>query len=86
MDLSLHRADGLLAELVERGLLDSAAGTYRFPPLVREYVLGRVREIEPLTEMCARVAKLTRHLVLDGARAAALAGPPRQPSLRGPRP
>ncbi len=87
LDLPSHRADALLAELIERGLLEPATHAYRFPPLVREYVLARTREIEPLTDMCARVAKLTRHLVLDGARAATLVRPTttHRPVLRGPR-
>ena len=81
-----RRVDALLIDLADRGLLEPAADDrYRFPPLVREYVLGRAREIEPLAEMCARVVKLTRHLMLDGARAATLVRPPHRPVLRGPR-
>jgi DNA-binding SARP family transcriptional activator len=85
-DLPLSRVDMLLADLADRGLLNPhrRAG-YRFPPLLREYVLARTREIEPLAQMCARVAKLTRHLVLDGTRAATLVRPAHRPVLRGPR-
>ena len=86
IELSPWRAEALLADLVDRGWLDHAGpGEYRFPPLVRDYVQARAREIEPLAEMCARVAKLTRHLVLDGARAATLVRPPHRPLTRGPR-
>jgi hypothetical protein len=81
-ELPQWRVDALLIDLVDRGLLEEG---YRFPPLVREYVLARTREIEPLAEMCARVAKLTRHLVLDGARAATLVRPTHRPVLHGPR-
>jgi hypothetical protein len=85
-DLPPWRVDALLIDLFDRGLLDrDGADGYRFPPLARDYVLARVREIEPLAEMCARVAKLTRHLVLDGARAATMVRPSHRPLLRGPR-
>lgn len=84
-ELAPWQAGTVLAELVDRGWLDEAEqGGYRFPPLVRDYVRARAREIEPLAQMCARVAKLTRHLVLDGARAATLARPAHRPVLRGP--
>ena len=85
-ELAPWRAEEVLAELVDRGWLDQAEpGDYRFPPLVRDYVRARAREIEPLAEMCARVAKLTRHLELDGVRAATLVRPMHRPVLRGPR-
>jgi hypothetical protein len=80
------QAESLVADLVDRGLLDrDGPDGYRFPPLVRDYVRGRAREIEPLTELCARVARLTRHLVLDGAHAATMVRPAHRPVLRGPR-
>ncbi|HEY4459371.1 MAG TPA: BTAD domain-containing putative transcriptional regulator, partial [Pseudonocardiaceae bacterium] len=84
-ELAPWRADEVLSELEDRGWLDQTGGDYRFPPLVRDYVRARAREIEPLAEMCARVAKLTRHLELDGARAATLVRPTHRPVLRGPR-
>ena len=85
-DLPLSRVDTFLADLADLGLLNPHRRTgYRFPPLVRAYVLARTREIEPLAEMCARVVKLTRHLVLDGTRAATLVRPAHRPVLRGPR-
>jgi DNA-binding SARP family transcriptional activator len=85
-ELAPWRADEVLAELVDRGWLDQAGeGDYRFPPLVRDYARARAREVEPLAEMCARVAKLTRHLELDGARAATLVRPTHRPVPRGPR-
>jgi DNA-binding SARP family transcriptional activator len=85
-ELPQGRVDALLIDLFDRGLLDQdGPDGYRFPPLVREYVLARAGDIEPLAEMCARVAKLTRHLVLDGARAATLVRAPHRPVLRGPK-
>jgi hypothetical protein len=85
-ELPPWRVDTLLVDLVDRGLLEhNGKDAYRFAPLVREYVLARTRDIEPLAEMCARVAKLTRHLVLDGARAATMVRPTHRPVLRGPR-
>ena len=85
-ELPAPRTKAVLADLVDRGLLEpDRANGYRFPPLVRRYVLMRDRETEPLAEMCARVAKLTRHLVLDGARAGTIVRPAHRPILRGPR-
>lgn len=72
-DLPLSRVDEVLAGLADHGWLKPhRQGGYRFPPLVRRYVLARTEEIEPLAQMCARVVRLTRHLVLDGTRAATL--------------